>query len=186
MNELTKFLMPESGILIRVSGTPERPLFVAKDVCDVLGIVNSRDALESLDVDEKADVAISDTSSNGVTQDRVFNTVTESGLYALVFRSRKPEAKAFRKWVTSEVLPMIRKTGGYAANPAMKNVADGVDLIVSAVNRLIAMGVPPEAAMKMTEMGEHFLSNVYKEQGRESPSSLQVKASKRPYAKGKA
>lgn len=87
--------------------------FVAKDVCDVLELVNSRKAVSDLDGDEKADVTISDTSSNGTVQRRSMKIISESGLYALIFKSRKPEAKKFRKWVTSEVLPQIRRTGAY-------------------------------------------------------------------------
>lgn len=86
------------------------PWFVAKDVCDVLGLANSRDAVADLEQDELVSVK---ATSGG--QRREMNAVSESGLYALIFKSRKPEAKAFRKWVTSEVLPAIRKTGGYIA-----------------------------------------------------------------------
>jgi prophage antirepressor-like protein len=89
------------------------PWFVAKDVCRVLGIANHKDAVSRLDEDERAGVGITDPSSNGVEQERTFTTVSESGLYALIFKSRKPQAKTFRKWVTSEVLPAIRKTGRY-------------------------------------------------------------------------
>ena len=91
------------------------PWFVAKDVCDVLEITNSRDAVAGLDEDEKG-VGITDTL--GGKQSLV--TISESGLYALIFKSRKPEAKAFRKWVTSEVLPALRKTGRYEIAPAPK------------------------------------------------------------------
>ena len=89
------------------------PWFVAKDVCMALGISNARDAVAQLDEDERATVGLTDTSSNGVTQTRTVNLISESGLYALIFKSRKPEARAFRKWVTAEVLPSLRKTGGY-------------------------------------------------------------------------
>lgn len=94
------------------------PWFVAKDVCRVLGIANSKDAVSRLDDDERAGVGITDLSSNGVEQKRTFTVVSESGLYSLVFRSNKPEAKAFRKWVTSEILPALRKTGRYEVPPA--------------------------------------------------------------------
>ncbi len=100
------------------------PWFVAKDVCDVLGLGNSRDAVSRLDEDEKADVGITDTSSNGVTQRRSVNIVSESGLYALVFTSRKPQARAFRKWVTAQVLPTIRRTGRYEGPPASPRSAE--------------------------------------------------------------
>lgn len=84
---------------------------MAKDVCESLGISNHRDALTRLDDDEKDDVGITDTI--GRTQKN--SIVNESGLYKLAFTSRKEEAKRFTKWVTSEVLPTIRKTGSYTA-----------------------------------------------------------------------
>ncbi len=87
------------------------PLWVAKDICDVLTIKNSRDALSKLDDDEKGVVK---TDTLGGTQD--LRVINESGLYTLILRSNKPEAKKFKKWVTSEVLPTIRKTGSYAVN----------------------------------------------------------------------
>lgn len=84
------------------------PWFVAKDVCDILGLDNPSMAASRLDDDEKG---VSNVDTLGGPQELL--TVNESGLYSLAFTSRKPEAKRFRKWVTSEVLPSIRKTGGY-------------------------------------------------------------------------
>ena len=75
------------------------PWFVAKDVCSVLEVSNNRDAISRLDYEDKAEVAITDTSSNGVTQSRTLTIINESGLYSLILTSRKPEAKAFKKWV---------------------------------------------------------------------------------------
>jgi prophage antirepressor-like protein len=112
---------------IRVLGTPDRPLFVAADVCRILEIANSRDAVSTLEEDEKDGVGITDAI--GRTQNTT--AVTESGLYALVFKSRKPEAKAFRKWVTSEVLPAIRKTGAYL-KPGMSSL-DMAELVCKAL-----------------------------------------------------
>jgi len=94
---------------VRVIEVNGEPWFVAKDVCDVLEISNNRDAISRLDDDEKG-VATTDTL--GGNQEMV--TVSESGLYSLVLTSRKPEAKVFKKWLTSEVLPSIRKTGSYS------------------------------------------------------------------------
>lgn len=85
------------------------PWFVAKDVCDVLGIENSRKATAELDSDEKNTVTISD----GIAGNPNKTIISEPGLYRLVMKSRKPEAKEFQRWVTHEVLPQIRKTGGY-------------------------------------------------------------------------
>lgn len=84
------------------------PWFVLKDVCGILGIGNNRDVVARLDQDEKG-VAQIDTL--GGKQEMTI--VNESGLYNVILRSDKPEAKQFRKWVTSEVLPTIRKTGAY-------------------------------------------------------------------------
>lgn len=95
--------------------------FVAKDVCDCLGLSNSRMAVERLDDDEKADVSLTDTSSNGVVQNRNYQIVNEMGLYNLILRSDKPEAKQFKRWVTHEVLPSIRKHGVYAVDEILNN-----------------------------------------------------------------
>lgn len=89
------------------------PWFVAKDVCDVLEIGNARDAVSTLEEDEKMTVGNPDGHSGQRGGAQFLNVVSESGLYALIFKSRKPEAKTFRKWVTSEVLPTLRKTGRY-------------------------------------------------------------------------
>ena len=84
------------------------PWFVAADVCRVLGLGNSSQAIAKLDDDEKSGVIISDPHG----REQVTRFISESGLYALVLSSRKPEAKAFKRWITHEVIPSIRKTGG--------------------------------------------------------------------------
>jgi len=73
----------------------------------VLGIVNSRDAVSRLDDDQKADVVITDTSSNGVIQRRRVSAINESGINDLTLDSRKPEARRIRKWVVSDVIPIF-------------------------------------------------------------------------------
>lgn len=93
---------------IRVQVVKGETLFVAKDVCAVLGIEKYRDAMMRIDTDERGSVLM---DTPGGKQD--FAAVNESGIYALVFQSRKPAAQEFRKWVTSEVLPSIRKYGKY-------------------------------------------------------------------------
>jgi len=84
--------------------------FVAKDVCAVLGLEKAEVTLRKLDDDEKL---MRKVYASG--QNRDIWLVNESGIYTLIMRSNKPEAKAFRKWVTSEVLPALRKTGSYSA-----------------------------------------------------------------------
>lgn len=96
------------GARVRTAGTHEAPLFCAADVCDVLGIQNVSQACSQLDADELESV-------QHTIGRKPATFVTESGLYALIINSRKPEAKAFKKWVTAEVLPAIRKQGYYSA-----------------------------------------------------------------------
>lgn len=95
---------------VRVAGTSEEPLFCASDLCRALGYVNGRDAV-SKHVDE-GDVAKCDTPTLSGIQQMTY--VNESGLYALIFGSKQQNAKAFKRWVTTEVLPSIRKTGTYS------------------------------------------------------------------------
>lgn len=85
------------------------PWFVAKDVCNVLELNNVSQALSRLDDDEKQNIILND----GISRNPNRAIVSESGLYALILASRKPEACKFKRWITHEVLPQIRKTGGY-------------------------------------------------------------------------
>ncbi|MBQ3446929.1 MAG: Bro-N domain-containing protein [Synergistaceae bacterium] len=87
--------------------------FVAKDVCDVLEIKNTTDAIKSLDDDEKMTLDFSEGHSGQRGGAQSYNVINEPGLYRLIFRSNKSEAKQFTRWVTHEVLPTIRKTGSY-------------------------------------------------------------------------
>ena len=87
------------------------PLFVAKDICAILDLGNPRSSLALLDEDEKG---VHSVDTPGGKQN--MTTVTEPGFYKLVMRSRKPEAKAFQRWVTHEVLPALRRDGAYVAS----------------------------------------------------------------------
>jgi prophage antirepressor-like protein len=110
MTSLTSYQF--EGRTVRTSMTEiGDPLFVAADVCGILEIANTTDALKGLEPDEVHMITLA--SSEGIRGNPNVNAVTESGLYALIFASRKPEAKRFRKWVTAEVLPAIRKHGIY-------------------------------------------------------------------------
>jgi len=97
-----------SSQAVRVIVRDDEPWFVANDVCAALGLDNSRMATDRLDDDEKGVTSI-DTLGGA----QAMTVISESGLYSLVLASRKPEAKPFKKWVTSEVLPAIRKSGRY-------------------------------------------------------------------------
>ena len=106
--------IPEKHLLaVRAVTLEGEPWFVAADVCRALEIDNT--ATHRLDEDEKAALRLTQTSSNGTEQGRDVTIINEPGLYALVLSSRKPEAKAFKRWITHEVIPSIRKTGGYIA-----------------------------------------------------------------------
>lgn len=112
-NAIVKKSFVFNNVKIRTAIIDDEPWFIAKDVCTVLEIQNVTDALNSLETDEKMTLDNTEGHSGQRGGAQFFNVINESGLYALIFKSRKPEAKAFRKWVTSEVLPTIRKTGGY-------------------------------------------------------------------------
>ena len=112
MSNIISYTFSASETEVRIILIDDQPWFVAKDVCNILGLTNSREALRSLDDDEKG---VSNADTLGGKQK--VQIVNESGLYALIFKSRKPEAKKFRKWVTSEVLPAIRKHGAYIDRP---------------------------------------------------------------------
>ena len=87
------------------------PWFVAGDVCDILELTNTTKTIRGLDDDEKGLTIIQSLGGNQET-----NIVSESGLYCLILRSRKPEAKLFKRWVTHDVLPALRTTGSYSMN----------------------------------------------------------------------
>ena len=94
---------------IRVQVINKELWFVAKDVCRVLGVANHKDAVSRLDDDERHGVGITDP----IGRNQKVIAINESGLYHLIFQSRKPEAKKFRRWVTGELIPTLRKTGKY-------------------------------------------------------------------------
>lgn len=108
MNELQLFNFESNQV--RALLINDEPWFVGKDVAEILGYSNPRDALAKHVYDEDKGVAKCDTL--GGKQD--LTVINESGVYALVFGSKLPNAKKFKHWVTSEVLPQIRKTGSYA------------------------------------------------------------------------
>lgn len=108
-NELQKFDFRGTSLRTLTDEAGE-PWFIAKDVCDILELTNPAVALQSLDDDEKTNLSNSYVWSEPGRRPLI---ISEPGLYRLVMRSRKPEAKEFQRWVTHEVLPQIRKTGGY-------------------------------------------------------------------------
>lgn len=124
-NEIQRFDFKGSALRTLTDEAGE-PWFVAKDVCDVLELSNVGQALARLDDDEKSSITLNDGTPGNPNR----AIVSESGLYALVLASRKPEAHEFKRWVTHEVLPQIRKTGGYIPTT---DVDDDMTILAKAV-----------------------------------------------------
>lgn len=110
MSNIQIFNHPQFGD-IRTTGTPDNPEFCAMDLCRALGYANGRDAVAKHV--EEDDVAKRDTTDS-IGRTQLLTYVNESGMYALVLGSKLESAKKFKRWITSEVLPSIRKTGSYS------------------------------------------------------------------------
>ena len=134
------------------------PWFVGKDVAKMLGYSNTRDSLKKhVDEEDKTTVAICDTGSKYKSQAVIIN---ESGLYSLVLSSKLPQAKEFKRWVTAEVLPQIRQTGGYIPT---RNLRTGEVMteseMVEAANRIVARTIarsnlPADDCFTATQVAE--------------------------------
>jgi len=146
MNELKNFHSSEFGE-IRTLFKDGQPWFVAVDVCRALEISNSRDATARLDADEKG-VVLTDTLG-GKQQMQIVN---EAGLYTLILGSRKPEAKAFKRWITHEVIPAIRQHGAYMTPETIEKVLLNPDFIIGlATNLKAAQDANRELAQKILD-----------------------------------
>lgn len=135
MNEMTVFQNPNFG-QVRTIIRDGEPWFVANDVCRALEIANAKDAIKRLDDDEKSGVDLTDP--HGRLQRT--NIVNEPGLYSLVLGSRKPEARAFKRWITHDVIPALRKTGSYSIRP------DTITIDVDTLKTIV--GVTVEETLK--------------------------------------
>lgn len=111
-NEIQRFDFKGASLRTLTDEAGE-PWFIAKDVCDILGMSNPSMAVIALDKDEVAQIDPKDYLGSENRSNQAVNIVSEPGLYKLIMRSRKPEAKEFQRWVTHDVLPQIRRTGGY-------------------------------------------------------------------------
>ena len=130
MNELQIFNY--NGNEVRTIQKDGEPWWVLKDVCTVLGIVDHKVAARRLEEDEVCQTPLTD--SLGRMQE--LTVINESGLYNVVLRSDKPEAKPFRKWVTSEVLPSIRKHGAYMTPQKIEEVLLNPDTVIQLATNL--------------------------------------------------
>ena len=119
------------------------PWFVASDVCESLGLSNPTVSVNRLDADER--------SKFNLGRQGEVNTVNEYGLYNLVLGSRKPEAKAFKRWITHEVIPTIRKHGGYLTPDKVEEILTDPDSIIRLATQLKEERAKREAAEKVIE-----------------------------------
>ena len=132
MSEIKIFENEEFGS-VRVVTINEEPWFAGKDVATVLGYSNTRDALSKhVDAEDKNTVAIHD----GITGNPNVTFINESGLYSLVLRSKLPTAKQFKRWVTSEVLPSIRKHGAYMTERTIEKALTNPDFLIKLATEL--------------------------------------------------
>lgn len=114
---------------VRTTTIAGQPYFVGKDVADILGYSNTRKALiDHVDKEDKDDVTIRDA----IGRNQTMTAINESGLYSLILSSKMPNAKKFKRWVTNEVLPAIRKHGLYATDDLIANP----DLAIAAFTAL--------------------------------------------------
>lgn len=160
MNELKTFQNPKFGT-IRTTTINGEPWFVAADVCKALEIQNNRDAISRLDADEKG---VASTDTLGGKQE--LTIVNEPGLYALVLGSRKPEAKAFKRWITHEVIPTIRKHGAYMTPEKVEEILLNPDTIIKLATELkeerertAALNAKIKADKPYTEFGAAIAAN---------------------------
>ncbi|WP_426361036.1 BRO-N domain-containing protein [Mammaliicoccus sciuri] len=127
MNELQIFNFDSNEV--RTVVVNEEPYFVGKDVAEVLGYTNTRDALNRhVDDEDKKNLTSRNTTLENLPN-RGLTAVNESGLYSLIFSSKLDSAKRFKRWVTSEVLPQIRKQGFYMTNSLVQEIVDNPQVI---------------------------------------------------------
>ncbi len=142
MNNLQIFNSPDFG-QIRTIQQNKEPWFVGKDVAEILGYSNTKDAIaKHVDDEDKLGAQIATSGQN-----RNMTIINESGLYSLILSSKMPKAKAFKRWVTSEVIPAIRKTGGYIAGS--ENMTDA-EIMAKAV--LVAQSTIRQRDQRIKEL----------------------------------
>lgn len=120
---------------VRVETVEGTPWFVARDVCEAIGLTNVTEAVRGLDDDERCSVSLPDGTAG--TPVRVL--ISESGLYALVMRSNKPKAREFRRWVTGEVLPTIHRMGGYLTPEKARELMTNPETVEEFLSTMLAL-----------------------------------------------
>ena len=130
MNELQVFHYQDNQV--RTIDRDGQPWFVLKDVCEVLGLGSPHKVAERLDEDERNQIPVIDS----IGRKQEMSVISESGLYNVILRSEKPEAKPFRRWVTGEVIPSIRKHGVYATAETAEKLINDPDFLIQTFTAL--------------------------------------------------
>lgn len=145
----------EENHRVRVVMINGEPWWVAKDVCDALGLTDARKSVNLLDDDERNTIPVTDTL--GREQDTF--VISEPGLYSLVLRSRRPEAKLFKRWVVHEVLPQIRQTGTYVSDAKLPtNFLEALEALVESEREKQRMSDRVQALTPKAEAYDVLLS----------------------------
>lgn len=173
MNEIQIFNFQNCEV--RVVNVNSEPWFVAKDVAEILGYSETEKMTRRLDDDEKTTLPFRGTGSNYQTNITIIN---ESGLYNAVLGSNKPEAKAFKKWVTSEVLPAIRRNGGYIATAGTETpeelYARALTSLKAALDRQKAIVAEQAGQLKLQAPDVEYARNVLASDGLHTVNSVAV------------
>lgn len=169
MNQMTTFNFNSTELRV-ITGDNGEPWFIAKEVAEILGYSDPFEMTKRLDEDEIQNLQIAGFGNRGV------NIINESGLYNAILGSKKPEAKPFKKWVTSEVLPSIRKTGQYLSKPVVEPLTPQLQ-IAKAAAEILNMSETSKIRMlevigKETGVSTAFLPKYTDEQAVQSLTEL--------------
>jgi prophage antirepressor-like protein len=150
---------------VRVITRDEAPWFVAADVCRALNLADVTSACRGLEDDERMTLHNERSHSGQRGGAQFFNVISESGLYALIFTSRKPEARRFRKWVTAEVLPALRQEGAYRVEEAVMKTGRGQlsrlrEILLGTMEGVVAGSLTPGKAQAVAIAAQRYLETV--------------------------
>lgn len=155
-NELIERNFIFNGSGVRVETIEGEPWFVAKDVSDILGYRDAANMVRNLQDDEKGTHTVRTLGG-----DQKATIINESGLYNAIFRSKRAEAQAFRKWVTSEVLPSIRKDGGYIGGRTIEEIERNAERAIERRKTKIGFASMTNAIQKTRELAGKETSAVH-------------------------
>ncbi len=181
MLELQVFNNPEFGA-VRTAGTPDEPIFCASDICRALGYTNSpkavRDHCDDPDVTKRYIGVVTGKKSDGTdaVQDVQMTFVNESGMYSLIFGSKLETAKKFKHWVTSDVLPTIRKHGAYATAETIEDLISNPDNGIRLLEALREERARREHERQQREAAEQMVTKLEEKAIEDKPKVVYAEA----------